>query len=146
MVFIECLNSITGFISFLSLILTGIIGWFVAQNAWLQKKVQVQNINENKKAKWKISLIQPSNKSYRISLQNIGKVEAREINLHFPDGYGWVSESDYNNKFPMKVIQPEQVVNLLASLELRCKKKLLIHIEWSDDNQDDNEQIFEITL
>lgn len=97
-------------------------------------------INELK-AELGARLMKISNGNYRLKIYNKGKVEARNIEISFPDNdeNEYLSASDIEQKFPYEILHPQNFIELIAWQSLNSKRKYKIKIKWDDDYQKDNE-------
>lgn len=92
-------------------------------------------------------LVKISNGNYRLKIFNRGKVEARNIDIHFPDNDldEYLSKSDINEKLPYELLHPQQSIELLAWQHMNSKGKYRIKITWDDDYKKGNEADFFIS-
>lgn len=104
-------------------------------------------INEMK-AELGARIINPSSNRYRLKIYNKGKVEARNIEIHFPDNdcNEYLAMSEVKAKFPYELLRSQQAVEIIASIHLGSKTKYRIKLTWDDDYQRGNEIDFYLSI
>lgn len=104
-------------------------------------------INEMK-AELGARIVNPSNNRYRLKIYNRGKVEARNIDVHFPDNDGdeYLIMSEVKDKFPYELLRPQQAVEMIASINFESKTKYRIQLTWDDDYQKGNVGDFYLSI
>lgn len=97
-------------------------------------------INEMK-AELGARLVKITNGNYRLKIYNKGKVEARNIEINFPDNdeNEYLAKHDIEEKFPYEILHPQNSIELIAWQSLNSKRKYRIRIKWDDDYQRGNE-------
>ncbi|MCQ5472812.1 hypothetical protein FHW04_004537 [Pantoea sp. AN62] len=105
------------------------------------------SINEMK-AELGARIVNPSNNRYRLKIYNRGKVEAKNIGIHFPDNDGneYLIMSEVKDKFPYELLRPQQAVEMIASISFESKTKYRIKLTWDDDYQKGNEAEFYLSI
>jgi len=100
------------------------------------------------KAELGARLVNISRSSYRLKIFNRGKVEARNINILFPDNDGseYLMMDDVKEKFPYEVLHPQHGIEIIAGLGYGCKTKYRIKLVWDDGYQKKNEEEFFISM
>lgn len=100
------------------------------------------------KAELGARLVNISRSSYRLKIFNRGKVEARNINILFPDNDGseYLMMDDVKEKFPYEVLHPQHGIEIVAVLGYGCKTKYRIKLVWDDGYQKKNEEEFFISM
>ncbi|QDY44490.1 hypothetical protein [Candidatus Pantoea soli] len=100
-------------------------------------------INELK-AELGARMMKISNGNYRLKIYNKGKVEARNIEISFPDNdqNEYLSTSDIEQKFPYEILHPQNSIELIAWQSMNSKRKYKIKIKWDDEYQKGNEEDF----
>lgn len=86
--------------------------------------------------------------NYRLKIFNRGRVEARNIGIHFPDNDGseYLSMHDVEDKFPYEVLHPQHGIEILAGISLGSKTKYRIKLIWDDNYKKRNEEEFFISI
>ncbi|MHC9060999.1 hypothetical protein [Pantoea sp. y20] len=100
------------------------------------------------KAELGARIVNPSSNRYRLKIYNRGKVEARNIDVHFPDNDGdeYLIMSEVKDKFPYELLRPQQAVEMIASISFGSKTKYRIKITWDDDYQKGNVGDFYLSI
>lgn len=100
------------------------------------------------KAELGARLVKIARNNYRLKVFNRGKVEARNIRIHFPenDGDEYLVMSDVEEKFPYEKLHPQQGIEIIAGLSFGSKTKYRIKLIWDDDYKKRNEEDFFISL
>lgn len=83
---------------------------------------------------------------YRIRVFNKGKATATQVQIDFPEGNKIASESDMTRKFPLEALEPQQSVDVLASVHLGSDSKHVARFRWIDGLSDSNEKQIYLTL
>lgn len=104
-------------------------------------------INEMK-AELGARIVNTSSNRYRLKIYNRGKVEARNIEIHFPDNDGneYLVMSEVKDKFPYELLRSQQTVEIIASISFESKTKYRIKLTWDDDYQKSNEGDFYLSI
>ena len=100
------------------------------------------------KAELGARLVKIANNNYRLKIFNRGKVEARNLEINFPDNDGnkYLSMHDVEDKFPYEVLHPQHGIEILAGLSFGSKNKYRIKLIWDDDFKKRNEEEFFISI
>ena len=98
------------------------------------------------KAEMGATFIKLGSSSYRLKIWNKGKSAARNLTIEFPEGDDCFVESDVQSKFPLEVLEPQQSVELVASVGMDTKRKHTISLCWSDELQTHNQKTLYPTL
>lgn len=107
----------------------------------LLEKETKSAINEMK-ADLGANLVKIGKNNYRLKVFNRGKVEAKQINIKFPDDDGneYLVMSQVTEKFPYEILYPQQSIEIIASSSYGCKSKYKIVLVWDDEFKRGNEQ------
>lgn len=107
----------------------------------LLEKETKSAINEMK-ADLGANLVKIGKNNYRLKVFNRGKVEAKQVNIQFPDNDGdeYLAISQVNEKFPYEILYPQQSIEIIASISFGCKSKYKIILVWDDEFRRRNEQ------
>lgn len=92
------------------------------------------------------SFIAIGSKTRRLKVFNRGKAEARNVQIHFPEGNEVILESEIEDKFPMEVLEPGQAVELTAAVHWGTKRKHMIRLTWQDLDEQEQEKVVHVTL
>lgn len=113
----------------------------------LLEKETKSAINE-KKAELGARIAKVAKDNYRLKVYNRGKVEARNINIHFPDNDGneYLVMSNVKDKFPYEILHPYQTIEVIASPHFGNKTKYRVNITWDDDYKRANEENFILSI
>lgn len=113
----------------------------------LLEKETKSAINEMK-AELGARLVKIAKNNYRLKIFNRGRVEARNIGIHFPDNDGseYLSMHDVEDKFPYEVLHPQHGIEILAGISLGSKTKYRIKLIWDDNYKKRNEEEFFISI
>ncbi|EEJ7602594.1 hypothetical protein ACY65_002976 [Salmonella enterica subsp. enterica serovar Kiambu] len=113
----------------------------------LLEKETKSAINEMK-AELGARLVKIAKNNYRLKIFNRGKVEAKNIDIHFPDNDGneYLSMHDVEDKFPYEVLHPQHGIEILAGLSFGSKTKYRIKLIWDDNYKKRNEEEFFISI
>ncbi|GKX61639.1 hypothetical protein SOASR032_02080 [Pragia fontium] len=100
------------------------------------------------KAELGARLVKISKNSYRLKIFNRGKVEARNIDIHFPDNDGneYLVMSDVEDKFPYEVLHPQHGIEIIAGLSFGSKTKYRIKLIWDDEYKKKNSEDFFVSI
>jgi len=76
------------------------------------------------KAELGARLVKISKGSYRLKIFNRGKIEARNIEIHFPDNDGneYLVMHDVSDKFPYEILHPQHGIEIIAGLRAYPKR------------------------
>ncbi|EDZ3666755.1 hypothetical protein GVT61_06170 [Salmonella enterica] len=99
------------------------------------------------KAELGARLVKIAKNSHRLKVFNRGKVEARNVEIHFPDNDGneYLVMHDVEDKFPYEVLHPQCGIEIIATLGYQSKSKYKIKLVWDDDYKKRNEEEFFIS-
>ena len=113
----------------------------------LLEKETKSAINEMK-AELGARLVKIAKNNYRLKIFNRGKVEAKNIEIHFPDNDGneYLSMHDVEDKFPYEVLHPQHGIEILAGISFGSKTKYRIKLIWDDNYKRRNEEEFFISI
>ncbi|KEM75706.1 MULTISPECIES: hypothetical protein [Enterobacteriaceae] len=113
----------------------------------LLEKETKSAINEMK-AELGARLVKIAKNNYRLKIFNRGKVEAKNIEIHFPDNDGneYLYMHDVEDKFPYEVLHPQHGIEILAGLSFGSKTKYRIKLIWDDNYKKRNEEEFFISI
>ncbi|MCS6053888.1 hypothetical protein LNO13_16640 [Klebsiella variicola subsp. variicola] len=113
----------------------------------LLEKETKSAINEMK-AELGARLVKIAKNNYRLKIFNRGRVEARNIGIHFPDNDGseYLSMHDVEDKLPYEVLHPQHGIEILAGISLGSKTKYRIKLIWDDNYKKRNEEEFFISI
>jgi hypothetical protein len=115
-------------------------------NRMLVEKEEVEARN-TKKANVSARLVKVMNNNWRVKIFNMGKAEARHVRIEFDtdSDNGILAKSDVESKFPMDRLEPQQGVDLIASLHLNSPSKIPINLIWDDDTGNDHSKTVDLT-
>ncbi|WP_227675895.1 hypothetical protein [Klebsiella variicola] len=112
--------------------------------------VRILNSEKGSKGKAELGarLVKIAKNNYRLKIFNRGRVEARNIGIHFPDNDGseYLSMHDVEDKFPYEVLHPQHGIEILAGISLGSKTKYRIKLIWDDNYKKRNEEEFFISI
>ncbi|ENU8217492.1 hypothetical protein ACE2PP_005112 [Salmonella enterica] len=113
----------------------------------LLEKETKSAINEMK-AELGVRLVNIARNNYRLKIYNRGKVEARNIEILFPDNDGdeYLAISDVQNKFPYEILHPQLGIEIIAAISSDSKTKYRIKLIWDDSYKRRNEEEFFISI
>ncbi|EIR1474887.1 hypothetical protein [Salmonella enterica] len=113
----------------------------------LLEKETKSAINEMK-AELGARLVKIAKNNYRLKIFNRGRVEAKNIEIHFPDNDGneYLSMHDVDDKFPYEVLHPQHGIEILAGISFGSKTKYRIKLIWDDNYKRRNEEEFFISI
>lgn len=113
----------------------------------LLEKETKSAINEMK-AELGVRLVNITRNNYRLKIYNRGKVEARNIEILFPDNDGdeYLAISDVQDKFPYEILHPQHGIEIIAVISSDSKTKYRIKLIWDDSYKRRNEEEFFISL
>ncbi|MFP1808740.1 hypothetical protein [Lonsdalea quercina] len=113
----------------------------------LLEKETKSAINEMK-AELGARLVKIARNNYRLKIFNRGRVEAKNIDIHFPnnDGNEYLSMHDVDDKFPYEVLHPQHGIEILAGISSESKTKYRIKLIWDDNYKKRNEEEFFISI
>ncbi|MBZ7628883.1 hypothetical protein [Klebsiella michiganensis] len=113
----------------------------------LLEKETKSAINEMK-AELGVRLVNIARNNYRLKIYNRGKVEARNIEILFPDNDGddYLAISDVQDKFPYEILHPQHGIEIIALISSDCKTKYRINLIWDDSYKRRNEEEFFISI
>jgi hypothetical protein len=105
-----------------------------------------QDAVNNKSANLGASFIKLGSSKYRLKIWNKGSSTARNVRIEFPEGNDIIANSEVTEKFPMESLEKYQSVELMASVHMQTKRKLVLRLIWEDDAQYYNEKLSYPTL
>ena len=97
---------------------------------------------EGKRAELGADFFKVGSSDYRLKIYNKGKSAARDVQIDFPEGNDVVDESDVEIKFPLKVLERHQSVELIVSFHMDSKSTHPLRLRWADDAKADNVKMF----
>lgn len=122
-------------------------GW---QNSKLTKRLIAKEAGEaeaRKRAELGVNLFKIGKSGYRLKVFNKGGAAARNVRIEVLDNDSHLLiQSDIDSKFPHECIEPQQGVELIASVHFGSKSKHPIKVIWDDDLRTDCEKIFYPTI
>lgn len=100
-----------------------------------------------KRADLSANLVKLANNNYRVKVFNRGKAPARNvrIDLATESDDSVLSTRDVDSKFPMEQLEPQQGVDLIASLHMNSPSKIPIDLTWDDDTGTDHRKTVYLT-
>ncbi|MRT48700.1 hypothetical protein GJV12_07550 [Raoultella sp. RIT712] len=112
----------------------------------LQKETN-SAINEMK-AELGARLVKVSKNNYRLKIFNRGKIEARSIEIQFPDNDGdeYLVMRDVADKFPYEVLHPQHGIEIIAYMSFESKSKYRLKLIWDDNYKRRNEEEFFVSI
>lgn len=112
----------------------------------LQKETN-SAINEMK-AELGARLVKISKNNYRLKIFNRGKIEARNIQIQFPDNDAdeYLVMRDIADKFPYEVLHPQHGIEILAYMTFGGKSKYRLKLIWDDKYKKGNEEEFFVSI
>lgn len=113
-------------------------------NLLLEKENQAA-LND-KSANLGASFIKLGSSKYRLKIWNKGPSTARNVRIEFPEGNDIIANFEVIEKFPMESLEKYQSVELIASVHMQTKRKLVLRLIWEDDAQHYNEKLSYPTL
>lgn len=115
-------------------------------NRILVEKEETEACNA-KKADLSARLVKVANNNWRVKIFNKGKAEARHVRIEFDtEGDNVILiKRDVESKFPMGRLEPQQGVDLIASLHLNSPSKVPVKLIWNDDIGSDHSKIVDLT-
>lgn len=113
----------------------------------LLQKETISAINEMK-AELGARLVKVSKNNYRLKIFNRGKIEARNLEIQFPDNDGneYLVMSDVADKFPYEVLHPQHGIEIIASVSFESKSKYRLKLIWDDNYKRRNEEEFFVSI
>lgn len=92
------------------------------------------------------SLVKLGSSKYRLKVFNRGKAVARNVRIELADSSDLVPESEVRRKFPMRVIEPGQAVELMAMVHMQTKSRHSVRLHWEDANGANQVKELDVTL
>jgi hypothetical protein len=83
---------------------------------------------------------------YRMKVFNKGKNSATNVRIEFPNGNEILLEDDLNEKFPMPALEPQQSVEIIASVCLGSPRRMDVEVVWDDQSGVDRKKLLHLTL
>jgi hypothetical protein len=83
---------------------------------------------------------------HRMKVFNRGRSSAKNVRIDFPNGNEVLIESDLREKFPMPSLEPQQSVELIASVGMDSPRRMDVRIVWDDQSGNDREKLLHLTL
>ncbi|MFP1721523.1 hypothetical protein [Lonsdalea quercina] len=113
----------------------------------LLQKETTSAINEMK-AELGARLVKVSKNNYRLKIFNRGKIEARNLEIQFPDNDGneYLVMSDVADKFPYEVLHPQHGIEIIASVSFESKSKYRLKLIWDDNYKRRNEEEYFVSI
>ncbi|CAI2029552.1 Uncharacterised protein [Serratia fonticola] len=113
----------------------------------LLEKETKSAINEMK-AELGARLVKISKSNYKLKIFNRGKVEARKVEIYFPDNDSneYLVMSEVEVKFPYQVLHPQHGIELIASFSFGSKSKYRLRLVWEDNYSRRNEEEFIVSI
>ena len=137
-------------ISVFAFLLSGYAIWNTQRFRKQQLAFQKQNAQDATKAKMVAFCIPektPTGKvGYKVEICNQGTADARNVQIELPENDSWGLSTGVEQKFPMKVIQPQQKIYLNAAIYFGCDPKETIILRWEDDFKSNNERKIDLTF
>jgi hypothetical protein len=100
-------------------------------NRMLVSKEEAEAYNA-KKADLSANLVKVGN-NYRVKVFNKGRAVAHNVRVEFDtEGDSILMKRDVESKFPMEQLDPQQGVDLLASVHMNSPSKVPIKLIWDD--------------
>lgn len=72
--------------------------------------------------------------SYKLKVFNKGESLAENVRIEFPNGSEIVMLSDVERKFPLKTLEPQQSVELIASVHMQSPPNTEFVLTWDDES------------
>ncbi|EKK3903186.1 hypothetical protein PNB79_001817 [Salmonella enterica] len=109
---------------------------------------ETKSVINDMKAELGARLVKIAKNNYRLKIFNRGKVEAKNIEIHFPDSDGdeYLVMHDVRDKFPYEVLHPQCGIEIIASLSYESKSKYRVKLIWDDDYKRRNEEEFFVSV
>jgi hypothetical protein len=98
------------------------------------------------KAELGVKFIKIGNNSNRLKVFNKGKGLARNVRINFPETLDMFSMHDIDSKFPLEIMEQHQSVELIASVHLGSKRKIIVELFWDDDTGISQSKVLYATL
>ena len=100
------------------------------------------------KAELGARLVKVSKNNYRLKIFNRGKIEARSIEIQFPDNDGdeYLVMRDVADKFPYEVLHPQHGIEIIACMSFESKSKYRLKLIWDDNYKRRNEEEFFVSI
>lgn len=100
------------------------------------------------KAELGARLVKISKNNYRLKIFNRGKIEARSIEVQFPDNDGdeYLVMRDVVDKFPYEVLHPQHGIEIIAYMSFESKSKYRLKLIWDDNYKRRNEEEFFVSI
>lgn len=100
------------------------------------------------KAELGARIVKISRNNYKLKIFNRGKVEARKVEIIFPDNDGaeYLVMRDVYDKFPYQVLHPQHGIEIIASISFESKSKYRIILKWEDDFSRSNDEEFIVSI
>ncbi|EDW7156841.1 hypothetical protein CJX50_003673, partial [Salmonella enterica subsp. enterica serovar Anatum] len=100
------------------------------------------------KAELGARIVKISKNNYKLKIFNRGKVEARKVEMIFPDNDGaeYLVMRDVYDKFPYQVLHPQHGIEIITSISFESKSKYRIILKWEDDFSRSNDEEFIVSI
>ncbi|CAH6196764.1 TPA: hypothetical protein MYR17_003443 [Citrobacter koseri] len=100
------------------------------------------------KAELGARIVKISRNNYKLKIFNRGKVEARKVEIIFPDNDGdeYLVMRDVHDKFPYQVLHPQHGIEIIAHISFESKSKYRIILKWEDDFSRSNDEEFIVSI
>src|ERR1039457_761711 len=107
-------------------------------NRMLLEKEQLENLIQ-RQADISANFICIGRGDYRLKVFNRGRKSAENVRIDFPSGNEILIESDLQEKFPMPALEPQQSVEIIASVCMDSPRRMDVRIIWNDQTGNDRE-------
>ncbi|MCF5865051.1 hypothetical protein K3H50_17100 [Aeromonas veronii] len=102
---------------------------------------ETEEVLDDKKADLGASIVKLGNNNYRLKIWNKGSAVARNVEVSFPNGNEFVSDSELNDKFPYECLEKHASVELIAYIHSDTARKQTLCLRWSDEHKNKNEKL-----
>lgn len=134
-------------IAFVALIVAFYYGW---QNSKLTKRLIAKETGDaeaKSRAELGANLVKIGKNNYRVKIFNRGSAAARNVRIKLIDEDGHcLSHREIASKFPHECIEPQQGVDLMATIHLDTRSKHPMKLIWDDDLRSNNEKMVYPTI
>ena len=114
-------------------------------NKSLLRQVDAES-RDRRQAEISANLVRLDKSTYRFKIFNKGRALARHVRVELLEGQELVVRSDLDAKFPLEVMQPQQGVEVIASVHMNSPSKMKVRLLWEDDSSSTNERVVVVTL